>query len=168
VLIINQTTVKTQEEKSQMVKNILNSVAELVKVKKIKGLAEFLGETESRLYGYIRNGNIVETGSFLIKIPTINVDWLRTGEGPMLLADKITANQEQHCPPGSMQAKAIPPQQNLDGWLSAEEAQKMRDMVKIQGKMIAFLEKENSRLEKEVSALRQSQAADLTKKNAQM
>jgi len=63
------------------VKKILLTLAEHLNVKGIRGLAEVLGEKESRLYAWIRNKNIAETGAILSKCPSINREWLRTGEG---------------------------------------------------------------------------------------
>jgi len=73
-----------QEKKSHMVKYVLDTLADYAEVKGIRGLADFICETHGRLYGWIRNGRIVDTGSILTKFPEINKKWLETGEGPML------------------------------------------------------------------------------------
>ncbi|BDD88733.1 hypothetical protein [Desulfofustis limnaeus] len=73
-----------QEKNQKIVKNILLSLAEYVKVKGINGVADYLGENRTRLYAWIKNNNIPDTGIILAKHPEISVDWLRTGKGPML------------------------------------------------------------------------------------
>ena len=72
-----------QDKTPPDVKKILNDLAAHLKVKGIRGLAAELGETESRLYAWIRNRNIAETGAILAKCPNVNRDWLKTGEGEM-------------------------------------------------------------------------------------
>jgi len=76
-----------------MVKKILLTLALRANVKGIQGLAEYLGEPKTRLYGWIKNGKIVDTGSILAKFQDIRIEWLKTGKGPML----IDNNQQ---PPG--------------------------------------------------------------------
>ena len=58
-------------------------MADYADVKGIRGLADCIGETHGRLYGWIRNGRIVDTGSILTKFPEINKKWLETGDGSM-------------------------------------------------------------------------------------
>lgn len=65
------------------VKKRLICVANYLKVKGIRGLASELGEKESRLYAWIRNESIVDTGAILTKCPNINIEWLKTGKGEM-------------------------------------------------------------------------------------
>ena len=72
-----------QDKTQPDVKKILSDLAAYLKVKGIRGLAAEIGETESRLYAWIRNKNIAETGAILAKCPNINRDWLKTGEGEM-------------------------------------------------------------------------------------
>jgi len=72
-----------QEKNNQKVKNILLTLAAHLKVKGIQGLAEFLGVPAKKLYAWIRNGNIVDTGLILTKCPNVSRDWLKTGEGDM-------------------------------------------------------------------------------------
>lgn len=81
-----------QEKKSQMVKNILGAVIEHANVKGIRELANLIGETPSKLYGWIRNGRITDTGSLLTKFPYLSITWLKTGQGPMMIIDKDNIN----------------------------------------------------------------------------
>ncbi|MDD3814399.1 MAG: hypothetical protein PHZ02_07110 [Desulfocapsaceae bacterium] len=85
-----------QVKKSQMVRKVLFDLATQANVKGIKGLAVFLNETEGRLYGWIRNGNIVDTGTILTKFPGVNIDWLKTGEGPMFTETQIVSPSTSH------------------------------------------------------------------------
>ena len=73
-----------QENNCPNIKKILLALADHLNVKGIRGLANALGVKESLLYSWIRNGNIVDTGLILSKCPTINREWLKTGEGEML------------------------------------------------------------------------------------
>lgn len=73
-----------QENNQPNVKKILLDLADHAHVKGIRGLAEFLEIRESRLYSWIGRGRIGDTGSILSKLPNVRLDWLKTGEGPML------------------------------------------------------------------------------------
>jgi len=87
----------------------------------------------------------------------------------MLLADKITANQEQPCPTGSTTTEAITPPQNLDGWLNPEEAQRLRTQIELKDELIASLRDNIATLKEQVVMLRDGVVGQsLTKKNAQM
>jgi len=74
-----------QQKNNHMVKTILLRLAAHCNVVGLKGLALFLGVSDSKLYGWVRNGNIADTGVILTKCPEINYEWLKTGKGPMLL-----------------------------------------------------------------------------------
>lgn len=81
-----------QEKSKSKVKAILDSLVAHANVQGIKGLANSLGKPPSTLYGWIRNGKIFDTGSVLSKYPEIRVEWLVTGEGPMLRRDFPATN----------------------------------------------------------------------------
>jgi len=151
------------------VEYILNELIKHTKTKDIQCLNSFLELAENTLYTWKKRNKIAKPYKILSKLPEINVDWLRTGEGPMLLADKITANQEQPCPAASISTEAITPPQNLDGWLSPEEAQKLRTEIEDKKEIIAGL-RENITLLKEKIVMLQDGVVgqSLTKKNAQM
>ena len=70
-------------ENSELVKKILLDLAVFAKVKGIKGLADYIGEKPTRVYGWIRNGTIADTGKILTKFPKIDYNWLKTGTGEM-------------------------------------------------------------------------------------
>lgn len=76
-----------QHNKKDLVKKILLALASLYNVKGLKGVAGYLGVPKTQVYGWVRNGNITETGIILAKSPDINREWLKTGEGRMLLVE---------------------------------------------------------------------------------
>jgi hypothetical protein len=76
-----------QEKNREKVKNILLTLANHLKVKKIKGLAKFLEQDQNKLYSWIHHGNIADTGCILSKIPYISLEWLKTGREPMMVLD---------------------------------------------------------------------------------
>jgi len=73
-----------QDRNHADVKERLIFVAKRLNVRGVRGLAKKLGEEESRLYAWIRNGNIVDTGIILSKCPEINLEWLKSGKGEPL------------------------------------------------------------------------------------
>ena len=73
-----------QSKNHKPVKKILLDLANYLKVQGVQGVAEYFGENKTRLYAWIKNGNIPDTGIILAKHPEINPSWLKTGEGPML------------------------------------------------------------------------------------
>lgn len=75
-----------QDKNRAMVKKILLNLAEHFGVKGIRGLADFLGQSEDKLYAWIRRGSIADSGVIFAKCPTISLAWLQSGEGPMLAA----------------------------------------------------------------------------------
>jgi len=76
-----------QQEKSKIVKHILDRLSEHKNLEGIKGLASFLGKKSSTLYGWIRNGNISDEYLLLTKIDKLNPEYLRTGQGPILIEE---------------------------------------------------------------------------------
>ena len=78
-----------QDKNLVNIKKILLELADYLKVKGIRGLAAELGENENKLYGWIKNGSIGDTGSILGKHPNINREWLLTGEGTMLKGPEV-------------------------------------------------------------------------------
>lgn len=75
-----------QDKNHADVKKILLALASHLKVKGIRGLAEALGEKESKLYAWISRGIIADTGSILSRCPEVRKEWLESGEGEMLRA----------------------------------------------------------------------------------
>ena len=67
-----------------MIKFILSALIKLANLKGIKHLAEYLEQSPGKVYGWIRNGNISDISSVLIKFPHVRREWLETGQGPML------------------------------------------------------------------------------------
>lgn len=92
------------------IKKILMALAAHVNAKGIRGLARFLGESENRLYAWIKNGNIAETGVILAKFPNLRREWLKTGEGEMFedkfrqIAEVASARQRERWRQDSGQA----------------------------------------------------------------
>jgi DNA-binding Lrp family transcriptional regulator len=69
-------------------KKILTALQDHINVKNFKQLAEYLGISEKLIYSWVRHDKISGTGKILAKIPYINLDWLETGQGPMMIIDK--------------------------------------------------------------------------------
>lgn len=64
---------------SQMVKKVLLALADKKNLKGLKGVAAYIGVPETTVYGWVRNGNIADTGPILAMFPDVNLEWLRTG-----------------------------------------------------------------------------------------
>lgn len=93
---------KKQDKNRQAVKRILLNLCGLFELKGFKQLAEYIDVPSTTVYGWIKNGNISDTGAILVKNPNINIGWLKTGEGPMLRPQtKVAATIE----PGSKEKK---------------------------------------------------------------
>lgn len=69
-------------------KKILIALQEHLNIKNFKELAEYLGISTSLLYSWVRHGNIAGTGKILAKIPYLELSWLETAEGPMMIIDQ--------------------------------------------------------------------------------
>lgn len=67
------------EKNSQMVKKILLALAEKKNLKGLKGVAAYIGVPETTVYGWVRNGNIADTGPILAMFPDVDLEWLRSG-----------------------------------------------------------------------------------------
>lgn len=80
-----------QEKKQAKTKKILLQLAEYLKVKGIQGVASHLGENPNKLYAWVKNGNIGDTGAILGKHPEIRKEWLESGEGDMLVKEQSPA-----------------------------------------------------------------------------
>lgn len=77
-----------QKKNQKFIKNILIELAKYLNVKGIQGVANYFGENRSRMYAWVKNGKIPDTGIILAKHPEISIEWLRTGEGPMLITPR--------------------------------------------------------------------------------
>ena len=75
-----------QEKKSEEIKQRLVCLAKHVNANNISRLARYLEQSNSKLYSWIYNGNIADTGCVLAKVPEININWLKTGAGPMTVS----------------------------------------------------------------------------------
>lgn len=65
-----------QEQNRVDVKKILTDLAEHLNVRGIRALSVALGESENKLYAWIKRGSIADTGAILGKCPEINAQWL--------------------------------------------------------------------------------------------
>ena len=92
-----------QEKKKAKTKKQLRELAVYLKVKGIQGLAADLGENPNKLYAWVKNGNIGDTGCILGKHPEIRKEWLETGEGEMLLKSGSNGSVS----PGSTETAAL-------------------------------------------------------------
>jgi len=77
-----------QDKNKAIVKNILLAIAEHANVDKLRGLSRLLDINESTLYAWIKRGKIGNIGAILKVVPYLNVTWLETGTGPMMILDK--------------------------------------------------------------------------------
>ena len=68
------------EKNSQMVKKVLLTLAKKKNLKGLKGVAAYIGVPETTVYGWVRNGNIADTGPILAMFPDVDIEWLRTGQ----------------------------------------------------------------------------------------
>jgi len=78
--------IKLQEQKKTDTdaKRILSQLADYLNVRGIRGLANYLGESEDKLYAWTKRGNIADTGAILAKCPVINAAWLMGESDEML------------------------------------------------------------------------------------
>jgi hypothetical protein len=76
-----------QQKNSRIVKKILIELAIYFNVDGLQGLAYYLGQPKTRIYAWVRNAKIAETGLILAKDRRINPDWLNTGKGDMLISE---------------------------------------------------------------------------------
>jgi len=67
---------------------ILTALQNHLNIKNYRLLAEHFGINKTLIYSWVKHGNITQTGKILAKLPYISLDWLETGEGPMM-ADQI-------------------------------------------------------------------------------
>ena len=77
-----------QDKNKAAVKNILLAIAEHKKVDKLRGLTQLLQINERTLYAWIKRGKIGNVASILKIFPYLNIDWLETGKGQMMVIDK--------------------------------------------------------------------------------
>jgi len=74
-----------QDKNQSKTKQIILDIVKYLNVKNIQGLAKALGENPNKIYAWIKNGKIGDTGAILGKCPEIRKEWLETGEGEMFL-----------------------------------------------------------------------------------
>jgi len=86
-----------------MVKKRLSLLCEYLNIKNYSKLAEYLEVSRTQIYSWIKHQSIANEELILAKNPEINIDWLRTGEGPMLL------QKEPPTPPPNKIAARIEP-----------------------------------------------------------
>lgn len=65
-------------------KKILGQLAEYLKCKNFRALAAYIGVAESTIYSWVNRGRIGAPEKILDKCKGVRLEWLKTGEGPML------------------------------------------------------------------------------------
>ena len=112
-----------QDKNRANVKFILNSLADHLNVRGVRGLAEYLGESENKLYAWIKRGVIADTGSILGKCPEVNKYWLDHGIGPMtdngLEKSKYTTPTNNQRPDGAFDIPPSTSQVPIISWAQA-------------------------------------------------
>lgn len=72
---------------------ILLALRDHLNLKNYRELADYLDIKTTTIYGWIRNGNIGDCGKVLAKCGYINLEWLETGKGPMMIIDENNIDQ---------------------------------------------------------------------------
>lgn len=83
-----------QPKNRELVKRKLLFLAGLVNIKELSGFADYIGEERTKVYGWVRNGNIADTGAILAKFPKINRKWL-TGTEENIYIDAVDNGWQQ-------------------------------------------------------------------------
>ncbi len=87
-----------QDLNQSKTKKIILDIVKYLNVKNIQGLAGALGENPNKIYAWIKNGKIGDTGAILGKYPEFRKEWLETGDGEMLSKPRIPAIGDQAQP----------------------------------------------------------------------
>ena len=106
-----------QENNQANVKNILLRVADVLKVRGIRGLASALEIPEGTVYAWIKRGSIGDTGAILSKCPNINALWL-IGESDQMLRGSAAASGLE-VPEGGFKIPAPSGQIPIISWAQA-------------------------------------------------
>jgi hypothetical protein len=79
-------------------KKVLMDLSKYLGVKGLRGVAHYYGVPESRIYSRTKKGRIANPGLILSRNPELNQEWVATGKGPMLAADKATGHRRRRIP----------------------------------------------------------------------
>lgn len=112
------------------VKKVLSALLDHLNIKNYQDFAEFIGVNRTMIYSWVKRDNIGDTGKILGKCPYINLDWLETGEGPMMIIDKDTID-------------SLP-----DNWPGCAPADKSYVKAKVKARIEPGNERQRERLEK--------------------
>jgi DNA-binding FrmR family transcriptional regulator len=79
-------------------KKVLMDLSKYLGVKGLRGVAHYYGVPESRIYSWTKKGRIANPGLILSRNPELSQEWVATGKGPMLTADKATGQRRRRMP----------------------------------------------------------------------
>jgi len=79
-------------------KKVLMDLSKYLGVKGLRGVAHYYGVPESRIYSWTKKGRIANPGLILARNPELSQEWVATGKGPMLAADKATGQRRRRMP----------------------------------------------------------------------
>ena len=77
-----------QDKKHTYVDKIFEALQEYLKLESIQELAEYFNIPAGTMYAWKKRGKIANSGLILGKCKEIELEWLETGEGPMLSTDQ--------------------------------------------------------------------------------
>ena len=85
-------------------KKVLMDLSKYLGVKGLRGVAHYYGVPESRIYSWTKKGRIANPGLILSRNPELNQEWVATGKGPVLAADKAMGHRRRRIPQQSDKA----------------------------------------------------------------
>ncbi len=77
-----------QTKNKEVVEKTIEGLKLYLKITQDQELAKELKVSKATVAGWRRNGRITKSGRIITMFPDINLEWLKTGEGPMLRTDR--------------------------------------------------------------------------------